>query len=204
MALRLNLLRLLTEAPVVMETHGGAGRIWFRCYRSAAAGIVFEKDATKAELLSRQRPTWSVYEGDCVKAIAAGAGRHLPINLVDCDPYGSPWDVLAAFFQSQRPWPTVLGVAVNDGLRQKLQLGSGWEVEALRPVLHYGSQGLYRHYLDACRELLQYHAGRRGYIIESWAGYHCGHSQAMTHYAALLRLAQPRDEGFEVGIGEAL
>lgn len=185
-ALRLNLLRQIPD-PVVLETHGGTGRVWFRCYRDVLQGLVIEKNSEKAELLARQRPTWSVYEGDCEKAIAAGAGRHLPINVVDVDPYGSPWPVIEAFFTSERPRPELLGLVVNDGLRHKLMTGGGWTMESMRPVMHYGTQGLYRHYLTACRELVDYHAGQSGYVIEQWAGYHCGRLSAMTHYAAVLR-----------------
>ena len=54
------------ENPVILETHGGRGDLFRRCYAGVETGIVFEKDALKAEVLVRQRPNWAVYESDCV------------------------------------------------------------------------------------------------------------------------------------------
>src|SRR5678815_1224206 len=72
----------LGQAPIVLETHGGIGAIYRRCYSMVPSGVVFEKDPRKAEILAGQRPTWAVYESDCEKAIAAGAGAHLLICLL--------------------------------------------------------------------------------------------------------------------------
>lgn len=186
-ALRLELLRELQAAPVVLETHGGLGTLWRYCYQDVADGVVLEKDPVKAAVLGRQRPGWAVYQADCIAALAAGVGAHLPINFVDIDPYGSPWPVFDALFGSVRPWPDRLAVAVNDGLRHKLKTGSGWHVEALESVVdRYGAEVLYDDYLAICRELVEEKAAQAGYSLRRWTGYYCGHSQAMTHYAAIL------------------
>src|SRR4051812_3936723 len=119
---------MMVEHPVVMETHGGAGLIFSRCYRSVKEGIVFERDPDKAAILAHQRPTWAVYECLCENAIAEGAGAHLEVNFLDLDPYGEPWPALDAFFGSDRPFPPRLAIVVNDGLRQKLKMNGGWSV----------------------------------------------------------------------------
>src|SRR5260370_10243003 len=124
-ALRLSALDELGVAPIIMETHGGFGQIFERCYAGFKSGIVFETDSRKTAVLGLQRPTWSVYESDCVAAIAEGAGAHLLVNFLDLDPYGEPWPVLDAFFSSNRPWPARLVVVANHGLRQKLQMNNG-------------------------------------------------------------------------------
>jgi hypothetical protein len=184
-SLRRNLLAEVSE-PVVLETHGGHGAIYRRCYADLPAGIVMEKDPLKADHFARQRPTWAVYECDCVAALRAGVGRHLPVNFVDLDPYGEPWPVLDAFFQSVRPWPTILAIAVNDGLRQSLKLKGGWDTESMAPVvMKYGVSNIYANYLAICQELLSEKAGQRGYTLTRWAGYYCGHSEQMTHYGAI-------------------
>lgn len=186
-SLRLDLLRRI-PAPIVLETHGGEGRVWFRCYRDVARGVVFEKDPAKADLLARQRPSWSVYEADCEKAIAAGAGSHLQVNVLDLDPYGEPWTALAAFFASKRPFPEVIGLAVNDGIRIPLASNRGWKISTLAPaVAKFGNHQLYARYLEAARFLVEHYAGPRGYEVEWWRGYYCGKAQKMTHYAAVLR-----------------
>lgn len=182
--LRTNLLKLIGE-PVVMETHGGYGAIWNQCYSHIGDGVVFEKDPDKASVLAVQRPSWAVYECDCVMAIAAGVGAHLPVNFVDFDPYGEPWPVIDAFFQSERPFPPTLGIVVNDGLRQRLKIAA-WDVDSLgEMVARYGNKDVYKNYLEICRELFQEKAGQRGYTLTRWAGYNCGHLGQMTHYAAL-------------------
>lgn len=183
-ALRLNLLKEIAE-PVVMETHGGAGRIFWRCYGDVPRGVVFEKDPEKTAILARQRPTWSVYECDCVSAIQVGVGSHLPVNFVDIDPYGEPWPVIDALFASERPWPAKLGIVVNDGLRQKLKIGA-WDVASMAAMVQKCGNALYEDYLAVCQELLSGKAAQRDYRLTRWAGYYCGHAQQMTHYAAVL------------------
>jgi hypothetical protein len=182
--LRLNLLKEIAN-PVVMETHGGAGHLFMKCYRDVQRGVVFEVKPDKTAILARQRPTWSVYECDCVPALRAGVGSHLPVNFFDLDPYGEPWPVLDAILQSERPWPERIGVVVNDGLRQKLRI-SAWDVGSMQAMVGKYGNKLADVYLEVCRELLDEKAAQRGYRITRWAGYYCGHADAMTHYAAVL------------------
>jgi hypothetical protein len=174
------------DAPVVLETHGGYGGIYRACYGHITQGVVLEKDPKKAAHLAEQRPTWSVWQGDSEALIAAGVGRHLLITLLDIDPYGSPWPLIAAWFASDRPHAPRLAVAVNDGLRQGVGMKQGWQYEHLRGVVEkYGNERLADNYLAACKELLASHAARAGYRLTRWAGHYTGHSQQMTHYAAI-------------------
>lgn len=186
-SLRSELLRYI-EAPVVMETHGGLGRLYDRCYRAVIDGVVFEKDAQKAEYLARQRPAWAVYECDCVTALEAGVGFHLPINVLDLDPYGEPWPVLDAFLRGHGgEWPERLGIVVNDGLRQKIQINGGWDVASLQGMVgKHGASRMYEHYLEICQEMLAEKASQHGYVLALWTGYYCGAGNNMTHYAAVL------------------
>ncbi len=193
-ALRISLLKRLGVEPVILESHGGLGRVWERVYPHVSRGAVFELDQAKAEHLCRQRPTWSVYQGKAETAIEDGAGAHLAVNLVDVDPYGEPWPVLDAFFASERPRPAVLGIAVNDGLRQKLRLQGGWSVRSLRQAVEkWGNAQMFERYLEVCRWKLEQLAARQDYRLTHWTAYHCGHDDDMTHYAAVLeRRAQVR------------
>jgi hypothetical protein len=186
-SLRRNLLREI-EKPVVLESHGGYGAIYERCYAHLVAeGVVFEKDPAKAAVLGRQRPTWAVYEADCVGALAAGVGGHLAVSFFDLDPYGEPWPVVDAIFGSKRPWPERIAVVVNDGLRQNLRIAGGWKVASLEAMTaRYGNRALHDHYLEICREMLAEKAAQAGYGLSRWAGYYCGYGQMMTHYAAVL------------------
>lgn len=184
-ALRNSLIKELQE-PVIMETHGGLGKIWAACYSHVPKGIVFEKDSMKCEVLARQRPTWAVYEGDSIKALSAGAGVHLPVNFLDVDPYGDAWPVLDAFLFSDRPKAETLCIAVNDGLRNKIKMGGAWKVESLRKIVAKMGNGLYRIYLEACEELMKAKAAQAGYAVSRFHGYYCGHNLDMTHYAAVL------------------
>lgn len=187
--LRTELLQCLADDPVVMETHGGAGKIWQACYSHVERGVVFEKEANKVDALAKQRPTWSVYEGDCLKALNSGFGSHLPVNFLDCDPYGQPWEVIDAFLFSDRPKPRTLCIAVNDGLRQKVQLNGGWDVGSLRPIVERFGNGLYKKYLAVCEALMQAKAAQAGYDLSRFWGYYCGHNNGMTHYAVILSRA---------------
>jgi hypothetical protein len=187
-ALRLSLLRKIPN-PVILETHGGVGQIWKRMYSEIPQGVVFEEKPAKAEKLANQRPTWAVYESDCVRSLRAGIGAHLNINFIDLDPYGEPWPALEAIFASERPWPARLGIVVNDGLRMKCKLTGGWDCESLRPaVRQFGNSAMYPEYLKVARWNLERITATRGYRLTDWAGYYCGHHDAMTHYAAVLDL----------------
>jgi hypothetical protein len=105
-----------------------------------------------------------VYEADCLPTIAAGVGSHLPVNFLDLDPYGEPWPVLDAFLESERPKPERLVLVVNDGLRQKCKVNTGWEVKSLRSVVdRLGNTVLYERYLDICKDLVKEKAAKAGY-----------------------------------------
>ena len=183
--LRKNALGFL-DAPVVMETHGGYGAVFQECYSRLPNGVVFEKDPIKADALSRQRLTWAVYECDCVGAIRAGVGAHLPVDFYDVDPYGSPWPVIDAILSVKRDWPRRIVFAVNDGLRQKVKMNGGWDVESLQDaVARYGASKMYARYLEVCREMLAEKVSQCGYTLTHWGGYYCGYADQMTHYAAV-------------------
>lgn len=184
-ALRMRMLALI-DTPVVLETHGGAGMIWSRCYSHLDRGVVFEKDAIKAGRLARQRPTWAVYEADTARALAAGAGAHLPVTVLDVDPYGDPWPTIAAFFTSTRPRAPRLSVVVNDGLRHKVRLGGAWTTGTLAPLVKQYGNDLHDVYLEVCQELMRTEAAKAGYALGRFGGYYCGHRGQMTHYLAVL------------------
>jgi len=171
-----------------METHGGRGVIFARCYAHLLNGIVFEKAPDKAAILGRQRPTWAVYEADCISAIRDGVGSHLPVNFLDCDPYGNPWPTIDAFLESKRPLVDILVIAVNDGLRQKVQLTGGWSVGSLQQAVdRFGNGEMYQRYLEVCQIMLKEKAAKAGYALRRWTGYHCGFNGQMTHYCAVLK-----------------
>ncbi len=190
-ALRKNALRRLSEmgveAPVVLETHGGEGKLFDACYATLKEGVVFETDNRKVAILAKQRPTWAVYQADCEVALQGGAGGHLEIDLLDLDPYGQPWPAIEAFFGSQRPFKDLMVVAVNDGLRQKLAMGGAWDVGSLQDVVERRGNDLHPVYLEVCRELLAEKAALAGYQLCHFAGYYCGQNKAMTHYLGVLQ-----------------
>jgi hypothetical protein len=187
--LKLNLRKqalLELDEPVVMETHGGWGKLYGHLY-SEFPGVVFEKDSDKAEFLARQRPTWAVYETNCQRALRDGVGAHLDVNFLDLDPYGEPWPVLSAFLNSKRPLPPKLVVCVNDGLRKSLHMGGGWHVKSLSEICNrYGNAWLLHNYIEVCKEMLRQRGERVGYDLARWTAYYCGHKDTMTHYAAVL------------------
>lgn len=188
--LRRQAITLLAErgvaAPVVMETHGGMGVIYDQCYAHLEQGVVFEKSADKAARLGRQRPTWAVYEADCIPTLAAGVGGHLTIDLLDTDPWGCCWDAVEAFFSSDRPFAPLLAVAIFDGVRENLEMGTGWKVRALQSAIERHGNDLHPIYLDVCRELLTEKAARAGYSLSFFSGFYAGRRGKLTHCLGLL------------------
>ena len=169
-------------APVLMETHGGYGKLYAACYADIVKGVVFDKDAEKAERLAMQRPTWAVYEADCEAALSHGAGGHLTITALDVDAYGDSLTPIKDFMESERPRADRLWIVGNDGMRQNARLGDAWSVDILKPaVAHFGNQ-IDKIYLDVCRWLVEMYAAKAMYKVEHFAGYHCGDKSQITHY----------------------
>jgi hypothetical protein len=184
--LRFNLLKELDSLPIILETHGGIGKIFLACY-SDFLGIVFEKNPKKVSVLAKQRPNWFVYQADCLTALEAGAGSKLGINFLDIDPYGEPWPIIDTFFSCEKYVTQKLCIAVNDGLRQKLKMNGAWSVKSMAAMVKkYGNADMYKNYLHICKEMMKEKAREAGYTVTRWGGYHCGHAQQMTHYAAVL------------------
>lgn len=186
-ALRRVMLRQMKKPPVILEAYGGLGHIWAACYSAVPGGVVFEKKADRSVYLAQQRPTWAVYEADCIMAMIEGAGGHLTINVLDVDPYGDPWPAIAAFFESDRPRVGKLFVVVNDGLRQKVRMGGAWSCDSLRSMVERYGNDLHGVYLEVCREMMKEQAAKAGYTLAAWTGYYCGHAKQMTHYLAVLQ-----------------
>lgn len=202
MRLRRRALHVLREegaALVILETHGGMGVVYQHLYREAARGIVFEKDAHKAEALARQRPTWAVYEGDCVIGLAEGAGRLQVPTFVDIDPYGDPWPILDALLPDPAQGPAYLQadqvvVVVNDGLRQKVKMGGAWTAGSLKNAVRRHGNDLHKKYLQVCEEMLTEKAARAGYALRRFEGFYGGHAQQMTHYYGLLNRSDDKQD----------
>lgn len=134
-----------------------------------------------------------MYQGRVEPALESGLAAHLDVNLIDVDPYGEPWPTLEAFFTSERPRTQILGIAVNDGLRQKLRLQGGWAVRSMRQAVErWGNAQLYEKYLEVCRWKIEQLAALQRYRVTHWTGYHCGAGDDMTHYAAVLARPVPR------------
>lgn len=175
--------------PIVLETHGGLGKLFAHCYSHIEQGVVIEKNPVKVQRLLLQRgATWAIYEGETEAALKAGIGNHLPVNFLDVDPYGDPWPIIDAFLTSKRILPEHLVIVVNDGLRQLVQRGGAWTTATLEDkVKKYGNSELNKRYLEVCRELMVERGVAKGYRMNGWTGYHCGRNGLMTHYAAMLQ-----------------
>ncbi len=192
--LRRAVLHAAPPAPIVLETHGGFGRIFERTWFKASTGVVMEKVEEKAEALAVQRPTWRVYQADSLKLIQAGIARDLAFDIVDLDPYGSPVEYLDALAASDRIWPDRWQLVVNDGLRKRLRLGVAWSTPRMRPyVLRHGNN-LYPVYLKLAREIVEEFAEKIGFEVVGWHCYATGELGDMTHYWAKLARRQSQNE----------
>jgi len=178
----------LKTAPVIMETHGGFGAIFARCYRDYQEGVVFDHDADRVDFLAKQRPTWAVYQADSITALRLGVGSHLTVNFLDCDPYGEVWPTLKAFFYpNQRPRAGRMAVVINDGLGQFTRIGKAWESHSLAAMVkQYGNAAIDKRYLEISKELFQEIITPLSYRITRWTAYRCGHKKEMTHWAAII------------------
>lgn len=200
LALRRAVLHDAPEAPTILETHGGLGRIYDRAWFKAGTGVVIERDERKAEALARQRPTWRVYQANSLPALRAGLASDMVFDIVDLDPYGSSLDYLDVLALGGRHWPDRWQLVVNDGLRQFIMLGGAWRYEQLAEIVAKRGNNLFPVYLDVVRELVAGMAARLGFRLAGWHGYYAGAGGQMTHYRAILErrgtgLEAPRGAG---------
>ena len=182
------MLARLEDTPVILETHGGKGDLYRRCYADVETGLVFETDPAKAEKLVWQRPNWSVYETDCVWGLENGVGSHLKVNFIDADPYGQAWHVLQAFFGSERPRAERVILVVHDGVRKSLGRFGSLNMDIFAPIVEQiGELNLYRKYLEVCEQLLGEMVSEAGYAVTGFGGFYSRRDKDQTHFFAELR-----------------
>ena len=185
--LRKKMLAQLGEPPVILETHGGTGQLFSRCYPHTRHGIVFETDPKKTETLVRQRPNWTVCETDCVWALGQGVGNHLRINFIDADPYGQAWQVLQAFFGSEREHADRVILVAHDGIKTRLKKYGCHDLPVFNRVIEeIGNAQLYANYLEVCHEMLIETVAVAGYEVEGFGGFYSLRNVDQTHFFAEL------------------
>lgn len=185
-ALRREVLALVKD-PLIMETHGGYGRLFTECYEHISRGIVFEKEADRCDVLAIQRPSWRVYQCKAETAISQNVAPDWAINILDADPHGSPWPTLKAFFSSQREFADEMFLAINDGYRRHARRKMAWKSPIMRPVCERFGNDVFSIYLKTCEWMAGEFAKLAEYELVNFAGYYCGNGNNMTHYAARLQ-----------------
>ena len=174
----------LARTPIVCETHGGDSTIFRHVYETVRQGVVFEKDGVKADKLAHTRPTWTVIFDRCEVALALGCGGHLPVTVLDVDPWGAPWEAIGAFFGSERTFAPRMVVIVNDGSGSALNMGGAWKIGYLKPYSHlFGALHVQDQYLHVARSLLGDFSAPAGYAVTHFSGYQTGN---LFHYYGVL------------------
>jgi hypothetical protein len=79
-------------------------------------------------------------------------------------------------------------VVVNDGSRQRVQIGRASATAALKGVVRRHGNQLYHCYREVARELVEEIVAAAGFSVATWRGYYCGRGNNMTHYWAGLAL----------------
>lgn len=182
-----DLAALGVDRPVVLESHGGNGVLFNRCYEHLPVGVVFEKDAAKCERLALQRPSWRVYEADCENALAEGIAGDLAFDLFDCDPYGGSWGTLQSYFSSRRAFADRMIVVVNDGMRQALSMGAAWSIKVLEPyVQQFGNDAIYGQYGEIGGLMLADIVRQAGYTVKRYGWHYTGKKSYLLHFLAEL------------------
>lgn len=179
-------MRGLSHDAPILETNGGYGRIYERCYFDRPIGVVLEKEEDKALALARQRPTWRVYCANALPVLRAGIASDLPFAFIDLDPYGNAFEYLDALFLPGRRFADRVQLVVNDGYRQKTRIRSEWQTPWMAPIVDKYGVGVREFYLEVCRELVESRVSRVGFEVAHWVGWYCGMNDDMTHYWATL------------------
>lgn len=189
--LRRRALRRLMEigsVPFVLDAYAGYGRIWAQCYRDFD-GVAIEKVEEKCYALASMRPTWPVYCTDSPSAIKQGILSRFPINFVDCDTYGAPWEAIETFFASMghqgQEWGVEpvfqprLDIVATDGGGLAVRFSGAWQQPRFaRFVQRYGA-ALFENYPQVCREMIEDLARPAGYELVDWIALRVGRDKSM-------------------------
>lgn len=173
-------------SPVVLETYGGAGVVGDYVYREVQRGAVLERSAAKTDLLVRKRPSWSVYEGDALQLLRAGIADHLPINLVDVDTYGVPWETLDALFCGRKRWELETWLVVTDASILHSKMSGGPQGECFHELRQRWGHRVHVDYPQKAEWLIRKKAAVVGFTVSGFRAVTCGYLQQMTLWAACL------------------
>ncbi len=141
-------------------------------------------------------PCLACYSGDCVGAVAAGLVRDQTISLVDCDPWGLPWDALTACFGAAGLADRV-ALAVTDGASMARAVDMVWGAtgEFVEMVKRYGESALRRNYEQVSFQELERLAKGRDMIVSAWKWLERKGSNVITWAAILERgVANPASD----------
>jgi len=179
----------LGSVPFILDAYAGFGRIWNHCYRDYE-GVALEKDEAKCYELARLRPTWPVYSVDTPSAIEQGILDRFPINFLDVDTWGAPWECIEAWFaRMARPkaetdsgggFEPRLDIVATDGGGLGIRFTSGWELPRFqRYVAQYGATRMFDRYLDVCRDMMTDISAAAGYELVDWVALRTGRDKSM-------------------------
>lgn len=150
--LRRRLREKLGDDACVLEGFTGEGRLYRGCW-AGLRGATIDLDGDKVAAAAAERPTWAVYCGDTEQALLAGWMAHVPWDVLDLDPYGSPWHFLQAWFVSSRVRASTTHVMVTDGFFTRR--GLAFPCRALWPTARRERMTIStRMYEDTVRERL--------------------------------------------------
>jgi hypothetical protein len=111
--MRQRIRRKLGPDARVLEGFAGEGRIFRACW-AGLAGVCFDEDRNKVTAAARERPGWTCYETETERALEYGLAPY-PFDVVDLDPYGSPWRFVRAWATSDRGFADRTDLVLTDG-----------------------------------------------------------------------------------------
>lgn len=196
-SLRLQALADAPFTPIALETMGGEGMIYLRCYTGIQKGWVFEKNPDLLIPLTEQRPTWWAYQGEAER-ILGDCPDGFNANFIDIDPHGSPWPTLEALFHPRRFTHPEIYLVVHDGSRRFLSVGGSgsndqrWRHGILAELAADYGDDLRTRYSDIAQVAIAKLAKPCGYTIKKWLSFYTGHDKNSTHYWATLHRSDPR------------
>lgn len=125
--------------------------------------IAFEKAKLRAEAYKKKKPRATVYQVDVLKALADHSQKDLDfsgldVTALEVDPYGAPFEGLAAFLKRYKPARPMLTAVtygfLNDSIKGNMTRAGAWahlqkKVKAIAKGLGCEAKGLGMSYPDA-------------------------------------------------------
>lgn len=141
----------------VLDLFAGDGMMYRHCWERAKRGATVDVDDKCVRLAAMERPGWSVFKVDAIKALRGGIWVDRRFSVIDVDCFGAPWPFIEAMFSCGRNLSNDCRMVLTDHYMAKRNIASE------EKTLGFRKPGTPEDYLRKVDEML-----KRTVVSQGW------------------------------------